>query len=157
MNACVRVWVVVSWGGGGTVRFFTLLRRRDCDLMFVLRTLSPSPPPSISLALSAWRSPYLSSAALRSAQTLPAKHMASIQLSDARETLTTRDDEQGEHEAPNDETHAGTPRENITTSDSIRELKIGKHVCPEEYLNTFTPMEFEEVGGLDAGTELCRL
>lgn len=26
-------------------------------------------------------------------------------------------------------------------------MRVGKHVCPEEYANSFTPMEFEEVGG----------
>lgn len=75
--------------------------------------------------------------------------MASSRLSDARETITTRD-EDGGHEASNDEASTGA---RTAESESVRELKIGKHVCPEEYVNAFTPMEFEEVGGFDAGIE----
>lgn len=76
--------------------------------------------------------------------------MANSQLSVARETITTRDDE-GSHDSK--ATHVGS----ITPSDSVDQLKVGKHVCPEEYANAFTPMEFEEVGGFDAETELSSL
>lgn len=74
--------------------------------------------------------------------------MASSQLSKARETITTRD------EGEQDGTTIG---ENTTNSNSVGELKIGKHVCPEEYVNAFTPMELEEVGWFAAGTESCML
>lgn len=69
--------------------------------------------------------------------------MASHQHSDARETITTQDgDGEGDHSARNDENPPGTASTNLG---SIEILKIGNHVCPEEYANNFTPMEFEEV------------
>lgn len=37
------------------------------------------------------------------------------------------------------------------TTSSTGPMKVGKHVCPEEFLNAFTPMEFEEVGKPYAG------
>lgn len=77
--------------------------------------------------------------------------MANSQLSNARETITTRDEEGG-HDDSNDEAHASL--DNTTNSDSVRELKFGQHVCPEEFINAFTPMEFEEVGTFDAGTHV---
>lgn len=67
--------------------------------------------------------------------------MASHQQSDARETITTQDEE-GDHSATNDETPPGTAS---TNPGNVEILKIGDHVCPMEYANNFTPMEFEEV------------
>eukprot|EP00752_Nemacystus_decipiens_P009918 g8850.t1 len=69
--------------------------------------------------------------------------MANRQLSDARDTITTRDDE-GRHEgSTDDDTH-----QNTTSPNGVRELTFGTHVCPEEYINAFTPMEFEEIANL---------
>lgn len=67
-------------------------------------------------------------------------------------------EEGGGHEASNDEALDGatTIGEYTAGSSSVGDLKIGKHVCPEEYANAFTPIEFEEVGGLDAGNEALR-
>lgn len=54
------------------------------------------------------------------------------------ETITT---------AATEESHQGTAQTCATGSGSGGQMTVGKHVCPEEYLNSFTPMEFEEVGG----------
>lgn len=84
---------------------------------------------------------------------LPAKEMANSQLSDAHETITTYDEEGGHEASPaTDEgkAHVGTLGED---TESVRELKFGQHVCPEEFINVFTPMEFEEVSTFDTGTE----
>lgn len=49
-------------------------------------------------------------------------------------------------------TSATSDSDDATTS-STGHMKVGKHVCPEEFLNSFTPMEFEEVSKPYAGVE----
>lgn len=79
--------------------------------------------------------------------------MENQQLSIARETISTPGGEEGTRNPSNDDTDASTADENTTTaskaSNSNEQLRFGKHVCPEEYIHSFTPMEFEEVGGFD--------
>lgn len=67
-------------------------------------------------------------------------------------TAASSGHEEGAHDALDDDTDASAVDENTTTasrpSSSNGQLRVGKHVCPAEYANAFTPMEFEEVGGL---------
>lgn len=80
--------------------------------------------------------------------------MENQQLSIARKTVSTPGGEEGAHNPSNDDTDASKADEDTTTaskaSTSNDQLKFGKHVCPEEYINAFTPMEFEEVDGFDS-------
>lgn len=70
----------------------------------------------------------------------------------ARDNVATPDHEAWVHGASNDNTDSYNAfGEDTTTasqaSSNTDQLRVGKHVCPEEYVNAFTPMEFEEVGG----------